>query len=202
VRFLIDLGGEQNRSQQDEVAELRMNDVAMDPHPAETRGHGHRLVGDDPDFPRKPAHLHRKTARRIHGPMAGLLESPDDLPADLVHMVGRLVKLEIRDGTLRAADRFAVHPADEADQRFRGRKCLEDVRPLIFEFAAEDRHEADIVGSRIENDPPQFLRGHPLSLRQGCPPAVSLHGRVIFEDGHRSRSIHLHFASTGLALCK
>ena len=63
------LGGDQDRAQQDEVAEPGVDDVAVDAHVTEARSDGDRLVRHDPNLPaRKAVHLHREAHRRVHCP--------------------------------------------------------------------------------------------------------------------------------------
>ena len=66
-RRLGHLGLEQDRPEQDEVAELGMDDVPMDAHHPQAGGHGHRLVGHHPHPVRPAVGLHRERHRRVHG---------------------------------------------------------------------------------------------------------------------------------------
>ncbi len=111
------LGVDQYRAKDDEVAELGVDDVAVDAHVTQARRHGHRLVRDDPNLAGEAVLLHRKARRRVHGPDALLFQGGDDLAGDLVGMVVGAVKLQIRGGTGWTADRLSIHPADEAEER-------------------------------------------------------------------------------------
>ena len=60
---------DQHGPQQDEIAESRVDQVAVNPHVAEAGLDGHRLVGDDPDgVPRGLIHLHGEAHRGVHRP--------------------------------------------------------------------------------------------------------------------------------------
>ncbi len=87
---------DQHGPQQDEVAEPRVDQVAVNPHVAEAGLDGHRLVGDDPDgMPRGLIHLHRESHRGVHRPDPALLEPGHDGRADLVDLVACAVEFEV-----------------------------------------------------------------------------------------------------------
>jgi hypothetical protein len=88
---------EQDRGQQDEVAELRVNDVAVDthyPHPGRDR---HRLVRYHPDPAREVVHLDREGRRRVQRAMSGVLQAAHDLVRGLVDDLAAAVELLIGD---------------------------------------------------------------------------------------------------------
>ena len=80
ARVVVDrlsLGGyrglDEHGAEQNEVAELRVDDVAMDAHHTQTGGHRDGLVRDHADPARIAVHLHRERGRRIQRSMTGIL---------------------------------------------------------------------------------------------------------------------------------
>ena len=140
------LGVDQDRPQQDEVAELGVDDVAVDAHVPQARRDGDRLVRDDPDLAGEAVHLHREAHRRVDRPDALLLQGGDDLAGDLVDVIAGVVELQVGDRAGRAADRLPVHPADEAEERLGRREEPQDVGPLVVQGRAADLDQADVVG--------------------------------------------------------
>ena len=123
------LGSDQDRPQQDEVAELGVDDVAVDAHVPQARSDGDRLVRDDPNLAAgKAVHLHREAHRRVQRPDALLLQGRHDLAGDLVDVIAGVVELQVGDRAGRAADRLPVHPADEAEERLGRRESTAGCR--------------------------------------------------------------------------
>ena len=183
-----DLGRDDNRSEQHEAAEARMNHIAMDAHLPETGCHRDRFVGNDPKPAGVPAiGLHRKSGGApVDRADAGCVECPHDPPRDVVHLVARVMKFEIGNRAHRRADIFPVHPAHDTDQRLAGRKQRESVASMGGEIGMIDRHEADIVGSGFEAQGPQPIRvqdsRRPRVFRERR--ANALHSRVIGKLHH------------------
>ena len=126
------LGSDQDGPQQDEVAELGVDDVAVNAHVSQARSDGDRLVRDDPNLAaRKAVHLHREAHRRVDRSHSLALQSGHDLASDLVDVIAGVVEFEVGDRAGGAADRLPVHPADEAEERFGGREVTEDVVSLV-----------------------------------------------------------------------
>src|SRR5271165_670744 len=145
------LGGNQHGAQQDEVAELGVDHVAMDAHVTQTRSDCDRLVRHDPDLPTwKAVHLHREAHRWVHCPYLLTLQGRNDLEGDLVDMLAGVVEFEVSDRPSRAADRFSIHPTHEAEECLGGWEVTEDVRSLVVQRRAADLDQAGIVGSAVE----------------------------------------------------
>ena len=144
-----------NRAQKDEVSELGMNQVAVNPDFAETCRGGHRFVRYNPELAGKIIHLHRESHRRIHRPYSLPFQFPNDPARNLVDLVSGVVKLEIRDRAGAAADRFAIHANDETDQRSRVREVAEDVVSLVRDFRPTDFNETHVVGPELQAQVPQ-----------------------------------------------
>ena len=108
------------------------------------------LWRDDPDLAGEAVHLHREAHRRVDRPDALRFQGGDDGVGHLVGVVARVVELQVGDRTGRAADRLAVHPADDADERLRPRVKAEDLASLVVEFGPVDRDEAHIVSPGVE----------------------------------------------------
>jgi hypothetical protein len=99
------------------------------------------------------------------------------------------MELQVGHGPSGAADRLAVHPADEADERFRRRKKAQDVIPLIVEGSSADLDQARIVRPSVSAYLAQSIRiklgrGRGRGGR-GCSCIESLYGWMIgqFHDG-------------------
>src|SRR5262249_13725167 len=114
--LLRDLGVDEDRAEQYEVAEFRVDDIPVDTHPPQAGGHGDRLVADDPGLAGISVHLHGKAHRWVDRLDSLRLERGDDPVGDLVDVLADLVELQIGDRSRRAAHRLAVHPADDADE--------------------------------------------------------------------------------------
>jgi hypothetical protein len=135
----------ENRSQEDEVPEFRVDYVAVDPYLAEARSHGYGLVGDDPDLIGIAVHFHWKAHRGVQRPDAPLFQRRHNPPRDLVRLVAGMMELHVRHGAGGAADGLPVHPHHETDQRPRVGKHAQDVLPLVRDLGSPDLDEADIV---------------------------------------------------------
>ncbi len=112
-----DLGVDEDGAEQDEVAELGVDDVAVNTHLAEPRRDGDRLVRDDPRLPRELVHLHGKAHRGIDGAHAHRLQLAHHVSADLVGVVARVMELQIGHRARGSADVLPVHAGHDADQR-------------------------------------------------------------------------------------
>src|SRR5262249_2112684 len=125
------LGTNQDRTQQDEVAELWVDDVAVNAHVTEARSDGYRLMRDDPKLAAwKPIHLHRETHRRVQRTDSLLLQGRNNLSSDFIDVIAGVVKLQVGDRASRAADRLPIHPADEAQERLGCREHTQNVASL------------------------------------------------------------------------
>ena len=91
-------------SEQDEVAEFRMDDAAMEAHMSKARRDGNGLVGDHPHLSRPFIGLHRKTHRRVTGPPAVRFERTHDVTGDLIAFVTGVMEFEIGAAARRAAN--------------------------------------------------------------------------------------------------
>ena len=156
----------------------------MDAHLTEARRDGDRLVRDDPDLVGEPAHLHREAHRRVDRPDPLGLQGGDDSARDLVDLVARVVEFQVGDRPGRAADRLAVHPADDADESLRPRVEAEYLGPLVVEFLAVDGHEADVIGPGIQADSPQLLDVDTPRAGAGLGLSEADHAGMVFELGH------------------
>lgn len=166
-----------------------MDHAPVDPHPAQPRRFGHGLMGDDPELAGKLPHFHGEAHGRVHRPDTPVLQQADQPPPDLVHLVARVVELQVGDGPGRCADGLPVHAHHVADEGAGIRNVPQDVGPLIIEFGAVDFHETDIVCARVQRLLPQPLglqrRGVP--GRRGRWPGPDLdHGGMLVEFHGRS----------------
>jgi Recombinase zinc beta ribbon domain len=144
---------DQHGPQQDEVAESRVDQVAVNPHVAEAGLDGHRLVGDDPDgMPRGLIHLHREAHRGVHRPDPALLEPGHDGRADLVDLVACPVEFEVGHRPGRPAHRLARHAEHEAEQRLGPGVVPEDLLALRVESGASDFDEAGVGRAAIRSE--------------------------------------------------
>ena len=146
---------DEDRPQQDEVAELGVDDVAMNPHHAQAGGDCHGLVRDDPHLLRPAVGLHREAHRRVDGRHALPLQGGHDGPADLVHVLAGVVELQVRHRPGRVADRLPIHPADHGEQRPRPGVELQDVGPLVVQARMPDLDQPGVVGPAIQGKLPQ-----------------------------------------------
>ena len=99
------LGVDQNSSQDDEVAELGVDNIAVNAHAAQAGSHGNRLVPDNPDLAWKVVLLHRKARRGIHRSNATFLQGGDYLTGDFIGVIIGAVELQVRGRSGRAASR-------------------------------------------------------------------------------------------------
>jgi len=127
-----------------------MNDVAMQPHLPESRCHGHRLVGHDPDFSRKLTGLHWEPDRGVHGPDPSVFEPAHDFPGDIVDVVTRAMEFQIGHGSGGTPDRLPVHPADNADENLGRGEDLKNPLFLGGDLWPVDANEADVIGARLK----------------------------------------------------
>jgi hypothetical protein len=112
----IGLSFGEDSAEKDEVAEFRMDQVAVDAHVAKAGRDGNGLVRHDPwGVAGAPNHLHGKAHGGIDRADAARFEPGDDGGADLVDLVASAVELEIGDRPRRAADRLAGHAHDVAE---------------------------------------------------------------------------------------
>jgi hypothetical protein len=147
---VADLPVHQHRSEQDEVAELGVNDVAVDAHLSQPGCHGDRLVADDPDLLREGVHVHRETHRGSDGTHTDLPELGRYGAAHFVRVVTGVVKLEVGDRASRSANVLPVHSAHEADEHFHAGKRGFQILLLVRNFGSIDRHEPHIVSARVQ----------------------------------------------------
>src|SRR5262249_3309665 len=114
-----------------------------------------------------------------------------DAMRDLVDVLARVVELQVGNRPRRAADRFAVHSADEAEKRLRGRKIAQDIFPLVVEGGAADLDQADVIGPGVPAQLPQsdrieLGRGRRRGVG-GCTCMESLYGWMVSQF-HRAPS--------------
>src|SRR4051794_33267157 len=99
-------------------------------------------------------------------------------------MIPDVVELQVGDRPGRAADRLPVHPADEADQPLRPRVEAEDLGPLVVELVSVDGHEADVIGPRVQADPPQPLGVDSTRVGARLGSSEADHAGVVIKLGH------------------
>ena len=88
----------QYRSQENEIPELGMNHVAMNPHLSEARRDRYRLVGDHPHFRSPTISLHRESnGSAIDRANPDLFQCRDDSAGHFVGFVRRVMEFEIGD---------------------------------------------------------------------------------------------------------
>src|SRR5437764_14775918 len=87
---------QQYRSQQNKIAELGMNHVAMNPHLSETGCYRDRLVGDHPHFRSPTISFHWKpNSSAVDRANPKLFQCRDDSASHFVGFVCRVMELEI-----------------------------------------------------------------------------------------------------------
>src|SRR5262249_28304827 len=117
TRVLANLGIHEDRAEQHEVAELRMDDVAMDAHVSQAGRYRHRLVGDGPHLGAPAIGLHGKSSgAAIHCANPFFFQCGRNSTPDVVDLVGRVVKLYVGNRPRRRTDVLTIHLEDEADQ--------------------------------------------------------------------------------------
>ncbi len=146
---VVDFDIDEHGAQQHEVAEFRMDQVAVNAHVAEPSLDRDRLVRDDPRRVARLIHLHGEAHGGIDGANVARLELGDDVCADLVDLVARSMEFEIGDRSRRTAHRFARHAHDKAEQRPGPGIVAEDLVALRIEAGAVDFDEAEF-GTAIE----------------------------------------------------
>src|SRR5260370_31161200 len=110
MRVVGDFSIHEHHSEQNEITELRMNHVAMNPHASETRSDSHRLVRNDPHLRSPAVRFHGETHRSaIHRADTDSLELRDNLAGSLVGFVACVMKFEISDGACRGTNLIACH---------------------------------------------------------------------------------------------
>ena len=144
------LGVDQDRAQQDEVAELRVDDVAVDAHVPRPAATATGLCETTQILP-------GKRSISIGKPIAGftartpcVFQGRHDLAGDLVDVIAGVVEFQVGDRAGRAADRLPVHPADEAEERLGRREGTQDVVPLVVQGRAADLDQAGVVGPAVQ----------------------------------------------------
>jgi len=150
--LLRDLGVNQHGVQENEIAELGMDDVAVDAHMAQSCGHGYRLVGDHPDLAGEAVHFHGKAHRGIDRPVSIDLEHGDDCASDVVDPIARMMELEVGYRTGGASNRFPIHPADDAHQPLGPGEVAENIIALVVELRSPDGHKTNVVRPRVQTD--------------------------------------------------
>src|SRR5215831_11390710 len=75
-----------------------------------------------------------------------------------VDMMARLLELDIRYRTGRIVNRLQIHSHDKADQRFGGRKELQDVVSLATQLRSIDLDKSHIVSACLQTNIAEFLR--------------------------------------------
>ena len=161
-----------------------MDDVAVDAHFAEPRRHGDRLVGNHPDLAGETIHLHGEAHRWVDRPVPLGLQGGDDGASGFVGPFARVMELQVGDRAGRAADRLAVHPADDADQPLGPGVEAQDVRSLVVELTPPDRDEANVVGPRVEAEPAEPLSVKPRGRHARVNLPVPDHGWVLVKLRH------------------
>jgi hypothetical protein len=161
-----------------------MNDISMQPHLPESRCHGHRLMGHDPDFSRKLTGLHWEPDRGVHGPDPSVFEPAHDFPGDIVDVVTRAMEFQIGNGSGGTPDRLPVHPADQADERLCRGKGLENRRSFRGNFRSIDADEADIISSSLQAHPAQVVGGQGGGRGRPRLASESHDGRMLVERSH------------------
>jgi hypothetical protein len=180
------LGVEQHRPQQHEVAELRVDDVAMDAHVAEAGGDGHRLVADHPNALGEAHHLHGKAHRRADGPDALRFQPLDDPQRDLVDLLTLVMELEVGDRARRTPHRLAAHSTHEREKCLRPGIPTQDLLSLVVELGPIDGDEADVVGAALPGQSPQPVGRHGVGPARRPARSEVLQNRGVVIDLHTS----------------
>ena len=119
LRFFFNFSSQDDRSEQDEVAESGVDDVAVNTHLAETRRNRDRLMRDGPHLLAPAVGFHRESGGRIQGPHTDTFAGPYNVASNLVRIVRRLVELQVGSGAGGCAYIFPVHANHETEQGLR-----------------------------------------------------------------------------------
>ena len=180
----------QHRAEQNEIAEFRMNHIAVNAHMAEPGGDRHGLMGHDPDLAGADLrHLHGKAHRRVNGAHASRFECGHDAVGRRVDALARVMEFHIRDRAGGIVNRLAVHAQDEADQGLGVGKEVQDIVPLIRKLRAINVNKADIVSAGCHTEGAELVRVEPWRLcsRQGSSSVSKpFHARMVRKWCHAS----------------
>ena len=111
LRIRADFRTNENCAEQNEISEVRVNHVAMNTHVAQPRCDRDGFVRHDPHpFVAPTIRLHWKPHRRIHGANPRALQRRCDAAGDVVDIIARMMKLQVRDRARRTAYIVPVHP--------------------------------------------------------------------------------------------
>jgi hypothetical protein len=150
VIVTIDLKLSEHGAQQDEVAELRVDEIAVNAHVPEPSFHRDGFVREHPGrVGGRVIHLHGEAHGGIDGAGAARLELGNDLSPDMVDLVTGSMEFQICDRSRGAANWLARHAHHEADQHFRPGIVVEDLVALRIKAGAGDLDEACIIGAAL-----------------------------------------------------
>lgn len=110
---------------------------------------------------------------------AGAFQDGDDLARRFIDFVRTVVELQVGDRPRRRADVLAVHPQDQAHERFRAGQDPLNVVLLVRDRRPADLHKSNVVRAGIKADfaKPRGIQGlGPHRLARGPP--LRAHGIV------------------------
>jgi hypothetical protein len=143
----VDRRVDHDGAEEDEVAEPRVDDVAVDAHLAQPGLDGHRFVRDHPGFAGPGADLHGEARARVQCAHAVVAERGGDAVADVGDSVVGTVELPVADRARGGADRLDGGALHERDQGVRPGERRGDVGELLGEGGPLDVDEPDVVGA-------------------------------------------------------
>ena len=143
-----DVGVDQDRAEQDEVPESRMDDVAVDAHDTETGCNGDRFVGHHPDSAWEAVHFHREGRRWVQRPVPAILQDASDLARGFIEDFAAAMKLLICHTARRRSDVLTIHLDHQGDIAARPGQRLLHMRDFRGQRGVVDGGERDVVGSR------------------------------------------------------
>ena len=144
----------------------------MNAHPPQPRRLGGPLVGDDPSTLGKRVEFHREGHGGVERGNATILEVAHHGARRIVNGVAGCVELEIGHRACGRAHRFAVHAAQQHEQRLRRREGTEDMRPVFRQQRVVDRHDAAVVGAKPPRQRVQPRGGKHVILHLGIHRAL------------------------------
>src|SRR5437899_11301443 len=111
--LLADFGVDQYGTEENEVAEFRMDYVPVDAHLPQTRSYCDRLVRDYPHLRSPVIGFHGKPSRpAVDCADSELLQCRHDPPCHLVRLIRRMVEFEVGNRPRRRPNILPFHPHD------------------------------------------------------------------------------------------
>ncbi len=175
----VDFAVDDDGAEQDEAAETRMDDVAVEAHLSEAGRLRDRLVGNDAHAGRIGLRFHREGGGGIDRAEAHFFQPAHGFPRNMIHIVISLVEFLVRDRADGGAHSVSVHPDDEADERFRAGEERADPCLLVCDGGIGNRDEAAIVRAAVEHQVAEEGGRERAVVPDSLPGAIARHIGVL-----------------------